>query len=145
MAWDRFKSRYTVKALANLSSASTKLLFGRGLQFLGGADLLQNVGVLVANGPQHFMFEPTHGFNGNGIEIAARAGKNGRRPAPRPSAGENCGCFKSSVRRAPRAKQLLGNRIKVGAELGEGRHFTVLRQLALDATRHLLHRLDLGR
>ena len=37
----------------------------------------------------------------------------------------------------------LRGRIEVGAELGKRGHFAVLRKLALDAPRHLLHRLGL--
>ena len=42
-------------------------------------------------------------------------------------------------------EQALGDRVEVGAELGEGRHLAVLRELALDLAGDLLGRLGLGR
>src|SRR3984893_3760531 len=42
-------------------------------------------------------------------------------------------------------KEALRGRIEAGAELRERRHLTVLRKLALDASRDLLHRLGLRR
>ena len=42
-------------------------------------------------------------------------------------------------------QQALGGGVEVGAELREGRHLAVLRQLALDLAGDLLHRLGLGR
>src|SRR3546814_1982822 len=42
-------------------------------------------------------------------------------------------------------EQLLGRSVEVRAELGESRHFAVLRQLQLDRAGDLLHRLGLRR
>src|SRR6266404_1024870 len=41
-------------------------------------------------------------------------------------------------------QQELGRGVEVRGELGEGRHFAILRQLQLDGAGDLLHRLDLG-
>ena len=41
-------------------------------------------------------------------------------------------------------EQALGGGVEVGAELGEGGHLAILRQLAFDLAGHLLHRLHLG-
>ena len=43
------------------------------------------------------------------------------------------------------SEQALRRGIEIGAELGESRHLAVLRELALDAARDLLHRLGLRR
>ena len=45
--------------------------------------------------------------------------------------------------RLPRSSMRLRLGVEVGAELREGRQFAELRQVALDAAGHLLHRLDL--
>ena len=57
--------------------------------------------------------------------------------------GENCGCFEQLGEAGAAGEQALRDCVEVGAELGEGRHLAVLRQLALDAAGHLLHGLDL--
>ena len=41
-------------------------------------------------------------------------------------------------------KQTLRHRVEVGAELREGRHFAILREVGFHRSGDLLHRLDLG-
>src|SRR5262245_25405699 len=53
-----------------------QLLLGVRLKFLGGTNILQDAAMLVADASQHFALETPDGVDRNGIEIAARTGKN---------------------------------------------------------------------
>ena len=59
--------------------------------------------------------------------------------------GANCGCFSSSVSRAPRASRRCVDASRSEANCAKRRHLAVLRELELDAAGDLLHRLDLRR
>ena len=125
---------HAAKLLANLSSTPTSFFsVSAVISFLLG-DLAQDAGVLLAQQAQQLLLELLHGRDRDRIEIAARAGEDHRH------------LLLDLERRELRLLQELGQAgaarqqplrhgVEVGAELGEGRHLAVLRQLALDACR----------
>ena len=82
--------------------------------------------------------------DGDRIEIAARAGKDHHHLLLHLERRE-LRLLQQLGEAGAAGQQPLRHGVEVGAELGEGRHLAVLRQLALDPAGHLLHRLDLRR
>src|SRR3984893_12858118 len=120
-------------------------LRGRGIAEVADlADIREDIGMLVAQRRQQALLERPHPRHRNRIEIAVDPRVN------------HADLLLHLQRRELRLLQQLGEPraamehalrggVEIGAELGEGRHFAILRKLALDAAGDPLHRLGLGR
>src|SRR5262249_49506112 len=102
------------------------------------ADGLEDAWMLRAYQPQQAVFERAHPIDRDRVEIGVDAGKDDDDLLLHLERGklrllEQLGQPRAAV------EQALGGGIEVGAELRERRHFTVLRELALDAAGDFFH------
>src|SRR5712692_3131350 len=119
-----------------------ELAGGRIVEVARAADRLEHLAVPRADRGQQALLERAHPVDRDRVEIAVHAGVDDddlllhleRREL---RLLEQFGQARAAV------EQALGGGVEVGAELGEGRHLAILRQLALDAAGDLLHRLGL--
>ena len=130
------------KALANLSTAALSLSpVSLVISFLSRMASRMS-GMLGAHVAQQLGLEAAHGGDLDRIEIAVNAGIDHhhllldlhRREL---RLLEQLGQARAAI------EQALGGGVEVGAELGEGGHLAILRELALDLAGDLLHRLHL--
>src|SRR5215475_12308299 len=106
------------------------------------ADGLEDAWMLRAYQPQQAFFERAHSIDRDWVEIGVDAGKDDDDLLLHLERGklrllEQLGQPRAAV------EQALGGGIEVGTELREGRHFTVLRELAFDAAGDFFHGLGL--
>src|SRR6516165_1027227 len=141
-----------LRRLSSVSREGSGVALDRGLELGGGgfaevaagADLLENLRLLVAQERQQALLEGAHARDRDRIEIAVDARIDDADLLLHLERGELRLLEQLGQPRAA-VEQALRGGVEVGAELGERRHLAVLRQLPLDAPRHLLHRLGLRR
>src|SRR5215213_1903739 len=109
-----------------------------------GADVLQDLRVTAAHVAEQALLEGTHAVDGQRIEIAVDAGVDDNDLLLHLERRELRLLEELGEARAAVEEALRGG-VEVRAELREGGHLAILRQLALDAPGNLLHRLRLGR
>src|SRR6516162_71789 len=130
----------------------SRVAFDRGLELGGGglaevaagADLLENLRLLVAQQRQQTLLEGAHPRDRDRIEIAVDARIDDADLLLHLERGE-LRLLEQLGQAGAAVEQPLRGRVEVGAELREGRHLAILRELALDAAGDLLHRLGLRR
>src|SRR5690606_27960445 len=108
------------------------------------ADALEHVLVLGAQRSEKTFFELANLVDSQLVEIAVNTGENHGNLLFRLQRRELRLLQKFSQARTAVQKALRCS-VKIGTELCEGGHFTILGKLALDRTGNLLHGLDLGR
>src|SRR3984893_17359351 len=113
-------------------------------EILRGANRIEETGVARAQEREEPVLEGPHPVNRKRIEVAIDPGIDHANLFLHFQRRELRLFQKLGQARAAR-EQALGRRVEVGTELRERRHFTVLREFALDPARDLLHRLGLRR
>src|SRR5580658_883210 len=117
-----------------------KLAGGRVIEITRVADRFQNVGMLVVQLPEQTVLEGADTIDRQRIEIAVDAGIDDTDLLFHAQWRELLLLEQLGEPRAA-AEQALGGGVEIGAELRERRHFTILRQLALDTAGDFFHRL----
>src|SRR4051794_32826105 len=122
---------------------SLELGSGGVVEVFAVADGVEEALVLGTHQHQQAILERAHPIDRDRVEVAVDAGINGDDLLFHLQRGE-LRLLEQLGQPRSAGEQALGGGIEVGTELREGRHFAVLRELALDAPGDLLHRLGLG-
>src|SRR5262245_45400641 len=133
---------YSRKGVGEFVDGSLELFAGFLGNLVGVADRGEDVRMLGAHEAQKLVLEAPDRGDGKRIEIAVHAGIN-HHDLLLDSHRRELRLLQKLGQAGAAIEQALGGGVEIGAELGKGRHFAILGELALDLARDLLHRLHL--